>query len=126
MISVKLTYDKEIVSPICEKEGVHYNENSAAVIAKDGECTLGYCVFKIREKDILFEKIVPQNDISLADGLIRSAIFSMIPKGITEAFYSKEAEDVIKRTGFIKDPKTGQICTEKLFMTCKECKKPSL
>ena len=76
--------------------------------------------FEIRKKDILIEKIVPENDISLADGLIRSAVFSMIQRGITEAFYSEAAEEVIKKTGFVKDLKSRSVSTEKLFISCKD------
>lgn len=120
MISVKLNTDKEIIAPIYKKEGADLKENSAAVIAKDGENILGYCIFEIRKKDILIEKIVPENDIPLADGLIRSAVFSMIQRGITEAFYSEAAEEVIKKTGFVKDLKSRSVSTEKLFISCKE------
>ena len=49
MISVKLNTDKEVLLPIYKKEGAELKENSAAVIAKNGENILGYCIFEIRK-----------------------------------------------------------------------------
>ena len=66
--------------------------NSAAVVARQGEEMLGYCLFYIAPERILVEILEPQSDLYLADGILRSALHVAVTRGIHNAFYAEIAE----------------------------------
>lgn len=93
------------------------------MLAKDGEETVGFALFKMADGCITLLKLSAEEPLTLADALLRSALFYAANHGIMEArFESTVNGALIKKLGFCDDPKTGRIDITELFHSCGGCK----
>lgn len=98
--------------------------NSAAVVARQGEEMLGYCLFHIASERIVVEILEPQSDLYLADGILRSALHVAVTRGIHNAFYAGTApEKLLGSLNFIENDEEKRLNIGKLFSSCKNCEK---
>ena len=125
MITITPEKDKQAVKALFSENGISVNEYSSASSARsDGEI-LGYCLYDLYnsgERKIIIHKLYPVDDIALADGILRSALYVAAQRGITDAFYSDTAdEEVFKKLDFIKSVSEKRLSIDKLFGGC-HCK----
>ena len=72
MITLGPVLDKDKLTDIYKEKGFPINENSGCVLAKCGEEIIGYSLYDLDESKMVVFKISPENDLALADGILRS------------------------------------------------------
>lgn len=124
MITVTVPQDKNEIKELYKKSNINYTENFSAVVAKFGEELLGYCLFELTEKGITVFCLEPQDDLSLADGVLRSALHVAAERSLMDARYNDTApEEIFAKLGFIKNKDEKTLDIDKLFGGCKCCEK---
>lgn len=119
MITVSPEKDKSLVEKLFSQNGVAVGEFSSAVIAKFGDEILGYCLYDLEERKITVHKISPENDIMLADGILRSALHVAAERSVMNAYYSNSAsETLFEKLCFIKSKEEKTLDIDKLFGGC--------
>ena len=123
MISVLPCYDSQVVKELFENHNLEINDNSGCVIARSGELVLGYCLYDLTQKGITVRELEPKSDLSLADGILRSALHVAAERSAMDARYSDTApEDIFKKLDFIVSAEEKTLNINKLFGGC-NCKK---
>lgn len=122
MIEVHPVKDGQVIKSMYEKDGLTCAEVSSAVAAYcDGEI-VGSCLYDIGGGKMIIRAVHPENDIMLADGMIRSALHVGTENGVTSAFYGDTApEKLFDKLRFIKNKETKEINISKLFESCCGC-----
>ena len=100
------------------------NEFSGCVTAKDNTEILGFCLYDLTPEKIIIRHIEPLDNLSFADGILRSTLHVAAEKSIMNAFYENTVpEDFFKKLGFIKNQAEKRLDIDKLFKSCCECGK---
>ncbi len=124
MITVLPCKDKEAIKQRFLEQGLEYTENSGIVSAVCNGQELGFCLYYLDEKSICILNLEPQNDIMLADGVLRSALHVAAERSAMDARYVDTAPvELFKKLGFIKDADEHTLNIDKLFGGC-SCKLP--
>lgn len=124
MITLGPVKDKKTVENLFNLNHLKFGEHSRCVAAKCGENTAGYCLFDMTSNKMTIKLIVPEDDVMLADGILRSTLHVGTERSIMDAVYENTvSEELLKRLDFIKDPNAKTINTDKLFEGCQSCKK---
>ena len=124
MITVLPCKDKDEIKERFLKSDLEYNEKSGFVSAKSGDEELGFCLYYLDEKSICILNLEPQNDIMLADGVLRSALHVAAERSAMDARYVDTAPvELFKKLGFIKNEDEHTLDIDKLFGGC-GCKQP--
>ncbi len=119
MVTVTPEKDKNKVKEIYEKAGLAFADNSECVVARDGEETLGACLFSIEGDTVTVHGVSPADDILMADGVLRSALYVASMRFIFKARCDNdEIMPLLEKLGFIKDKETRAVDIDKLFRGC--------
>ena len=119
MIALAPLSDREEISRLFSENGLAFTESSGCVSAKCGQEVLGFCLYDLDKSGITIYKIVPENDLSLADGILRSTLHVAAERSIMNAFYSGgDIEKLCEKLGFIKDRAEKSLKINKLFEAC--------
>lgn len=114
---------EEIKSLFCENQ-LDFNGNSGCVKAVCGSEVLGFSLYDMGESSITVFKISPEDDLALADGVLRSTLHVAAQRSIMDAFYgSKSVQMLCEKLNFIKNREEKRININKLFQSCCECGK---
>ena len=116
MITVKGVYGEELAL-LYKEAKKEINEFSGAVVAKDGENSCGYCLFEIKDGKMTITEIDPSINLSMADGVLRSALHIAVCRNITDAFYSCN-EEIMEKLCFIENKQEKRLKISKLFESC--------
>lgn len=124
MIALAPISDRDEINRLFLENKLNFSEISGCVKAKcDGE-VLGFCLYDLDKNGIIIYKIVPENDLSLADGILRSTLHVAAERSIMNAFYSGEdTEKLCDSLGFIINKEEKRLNINKLFESCCSCKK---
>lgn len=124
MITLGPVKDRKTVENLFAENGLKCGKYSQCVAAKCGEITEGYCLFDMTADKMIIKLIVPEEDIMLADGILRSTLHVGAERSIMNAFYENTvSEKLLNKLGFVKDSKEKTIDTDRLFQGCQSCKK---
>lgn len=119
MISVLPCKDSQQIEALFKKHNIVTDEFSGCVIAQTGDEILGYCLYRLDSKSIKVFAVEPQNDIMLADGILRSALHVAAENFVLDAYYDDSADiDLFKKLDFIKDANEKRLNIDKLFGGC--------
>ena len=119
MITVAPVKDKDEINSYYEKVGIKPNDESGCVVAGSGEEVLGFCLYTLTVKGITVLYITPQDDLSMADGILRSALHVAASRSAMDARYEGEnTEILLSKLGFILDKRDKKIDIDKLFKGC--------
>lgn len=122
MIALAPISDKNEINRLFLENGLEFTEFSGCVKAKCGEEVLGFCLYSLDKSGIVIYKIVPENDLSLADGILRSTLHVAAERSIMNAFYSGgDIEKLCEKLGFIKDRAEKRLNINRLFESCCSC-----
>lgn len=122
MISLGPVNDIEKVKSCFLENGLEYNENSKCVAAICGDEMLGFCLFDMDNKSITVRFLKPEEDLSLADGILRSTLHVAAERSVMDARYAESvSEDMLNKIGFIKDKSEKKLDIDKLFKSCCSC-----
>lgn len=123
MISVIPCRDAKIIKSLFEKHNLKTDKHSGCVIASQNDERLGYCLYNLNEKSMTVFALEPQTDISLADGILRSALHVAAENFVLDIFYVDYAPvDLFRLLDFIKNEQEKRLNIDKLFGGC-NCKK---
>ncbi len=123
MISLIPSHDKLQIAELFDKHGRSTDDFSGCVIATEKDRVIGYSLYRLDEKSMVIYEIYPQNDIMLADGIIRSTLHVAAENFVLDAFYDQKAPiDLFKKLDFIKNEAEKRLNIDKLFGGC-GCKK---
>lgn len=123
MITVLPSDNAEEIRNMFAENGVPYSENAGLVTAKFNEEILGFCLYALDSDCITVYTLSPENDIMLADGILRSALHIAARRKILRAAYGENApEELFEKLGFVKNKKERTLDISKLFSDC-SCKK---
>lgn len=121
MIEIRPLREKNALATLYNDNNIVMNDKSIAIVAVDGQEVLGFCLFDLAES-VVVHLISPENDVSFADGLLRSALHVGVENGIMTAFYSEMAsKEIFERLRFIKNADKRELNVEKLFSSCQNC-----
>lgn len=122
MISLSEFKDGKLTEDLFAASGLKRNESSSCVVAKENGNVIGYCIFDIDNDKIVIRHISPQNDILLADGILRSTLHVAAERFVMDAFYeSGVSEELLDRLEFILDKQEKRLDMDKLFKSCCTC-----
>ena len=123
MVEVK-EFSSATAEDLYKAGGLEYNpEVSKAIAALDGENTLGTCLYDITDSSITIRFLNPSTDFTMADSMLRSALFIAANRGIMEAYFLEPVKaELIKRLGFLGNEANKTIDITNLFNPC-GCKK---
>lgn len=123
MLTVLPCRDREETKNIFQKYSVAFTENSGCVVARDRDEILGECLYELDDKSITVLRLSPQDDMMLADGILRSALHQAAERSAMDARFSADAPEVLlKNLGFIKNADERTLDIDKLFGGCCSCK----
>lgn len=123
MISVLSCHNKDIIAELFNKHNIKIDNNSGCVIASEKEKMIGYCLYSLSAKCMVVFEVQPRDDISLADGILRSALHVAAENFVLDIFYNDSAPIELFRTlNFIKNEDEKRLNIDKLFGGC-NCKK---
>lgn len=123
MIEILPERDKAVLAPLYEQNGIEMGDDRIAAVAKFGSEVLGYCLFELTKEKLTVLALVPDDDIMLADGILRSALHVGVANEVMKAYYADSApEAVFKKLGFIGEEEKS-LLVEKLFQSCGGCGK---
>ena len=124
MIVLAPISDKSEINRLFLENGLEFTEFSGCVKAKCGEEVLGFCLYDLDKNGIVIYKIIPENDLMLADGILRSTLHVAAERSIMNAFYSGgDVERLCDKLGFILDREEKRLNINKLFESCCSCQK---
>lgn len=125
MVTLSVLKDKEKTARLFSEKGIEQNENSLCLVAFDGKNDLGISLFDITKDKAIIKYIEPLNDVSLADGILRSTLHIAAERFVMNVFYDGETvpEEFFRKLGFIKDDQEKSLNMDKLFMSCGSCER---
>ena len=124
MIEVNILKDFYETKKIFEDNSIKFENNCFCMAAKDGEQTLGFCLFKYENDVVLIKELHPRNDLMMADGVLRSTFFVASNRGIEKAFYdNRDIEPMLKKLDFIDNTQYKSLKIKKIFDSCGCCNK---
>ncbi len=123
MLTVLPCKEAEEIKEIFEKYNLSVTEKSGCVVARDRDEILGECLYEFDQKSIVILRLSPQDDIMLADGILRSALHQAAERSAMDARYISDAPEALFKTlGFIKNADERTLDIDKLFGGCCSCK----
>lgn len=122
MITVLPVENPERLAALYEAAGLVQPADGGGVEAKDGEESLGYCLYRFNEEAMTVLALEPASDRLMADGVLRSALHVAVTRGIPAAYYADTAPvQLFRSLGFIKNDENRELDIGKLFSSCKNC-----
>lgn len=119
MISVLPCRDKAEIFNLFNKHNIATDDYSGCVIARTDDEVLGYCLYRLDSKTMTVYAVEPQNDIPLADGILRSALHVAAENFVLDVFYDDCAPiDLFCKLDFIKNEEEKRLNIDKLFGGC--------
>ncbi len=119
MISVLPCRDRLEIEKLFNNHGLKTDEFSGCVIANEKQKVLGYCLYSLNKKTMTVFAVEPQNDIPLADGILRSALHVAAENFVLDTFYDDCAPvELFRMLGFVKNEDEKRLNIDKLFGGC--------
>ncbi|MBR4910623.1 MAG: hypothetical protein IKZ47_04805 [Clostridia bacterium] len=119
MISVAPLTDKTEIASFYKTANLEPAESAGCVVARSGEEVLGFCLYDLYEKGITVRYITPRDDLSLADGILRSALHVAASRSAMDARYEGEENEILfSKLGFVLDKNDRKLDIDKLFRGC--------
>lgn len=123
MITVLPENNERITEAVFKEKGIPFTEDSGMVTAKSGGEILGRCLYYLSETRMTVLSLEPENDLLMADGILRSALHISAERFVMDAVYGENTDgEIFRKLGFIKDEKERTLDIDKLFGGC-SCKK---
>ncbi len=122
MLEVLVCKDENVTKELFEEAGVSLPENPLAIRAMCGDEMFGFSLFTIDENNETVLFISPEDDLRLADGILRSTLHVGTERGVTDAFYGeKVSEELLRKINFIEDSNERRLKLQNLFTDCCNC-----
>lgn len=123
MISLIPSKNEQQIADYFKKHNLVLDDFSGCVTASEGENIIGYSLYRLDKDSMTVFVIEPQDDIMLADGILRSTLHVAAENFVLNAFYNNNSPiDLFAKLGFIKDEQEKRLNIDRLFSGC-NCKK---
>lgn len=124
MISLSPISQEQKIKEFFCNVGLPFNENCGCLTAVSNDEVLGFCLYELTRDKMEILYITPENDIALADGILRSTLHIAAQRSIMNAYYGEQiSERFLKITNFIKNEQNRELDIDKLFKSCQSCQK---
>lgn len=118
MIEVLPESDRSRLEERFSSVGLTPSPESMAMVARSGGEELGFCLFDLSADKLTVRFLTPENDLALADGILRSTLHVGVNREILNADYADTAnEEIFKKLGFLTETPHA-LNVEKLFQSC--------
>ena len=122
MIKILPLISEVELKKLYNNSNIDFSSSSCAVVATEGDKRIGYCLFETADDSITIIALEPDNDLLLADGILRSALHVGVERGLDKAYYSENAPiSAFKKLSFIKNAENNELDVSKLFSSCQNC-----
>lgn len=122
MIEIKTVQSFDELKNLYASKNINFADFCMAIRAMDGNDEVGVCLFSLTNKGIYIKDIDPKDDLSLADGVLRSALHVAVFHNVNAAYYENTApEELFKRLGFVLDESEKTLNINKLFESGCSC-----
>ena len=119
MISVLPCRNRAEIENLFNRHFISPDEYSGCVIATQKDEVLGYCLYSLSSKSMTIFAVEPQDDVPLADGILRSALHVAAENFVLDVFYDDCAPfKLFKLLNFIKNEDEKRLNIDKLFGGC--------
>ncbi len=119
MLEIKIVSDFAQAAELCKQCGIADTEYKNVMAAFDGREVIGFSVFTLNETSLTLLGIVPEEDILLSDGLLRSTLHIAVSRGLENAYYADSMnEEMLDKLKFIKNREKKQLDIDRLFADC--------
>lgn len=116
MLEIKIVTDNSKLSSLCLKCGITDTERKNVLAANDGEEVIAFTVFTMDENSLTLERVYPQDDIMMTDGMVRSTMHIAATRGLETAYYTEDiSEATLSKLGLIKSKAEKTLDIEALF-----------
>lgn len=120
MLSLGVLKESDRLNKLFKENSLEINNNSGCVTAVCGDEILGYCLYDMTDKQIIIRFITPQDDLPLADGILRSTLHVAACRYVTDARYeSNDMQTFFEKLGFVISESEKTLDMDKLFRSCK-------
>lgn len=124
MIEIKVQTDEKKVCELCGKAGVLNASGYSVMAACDKDEVLAFSVFKKDKDSMTVVKIIPEDDILMFDGILRSTLHVAATNGICDVFYTDTLnEKNLEILKFIKNKEKKMLDVDRLFQDSCSCNK---
>ena len=122
MIEIKTVQSFDELKKLYERRNIEFKDFCMAIRAVDNDEELGVCLFSLTPNGIYIKDLEPKDDLSLADGVLRSALHVAAFHNVSKAYYEDTApNEIFKRLGFILDEAQKTLNINKLFESGCSC-----
>ncbi len=122
MIEIKTVQSFDELKELYKNRNIDFSDFCMAVRAMNGNDEVGVCLFSLTPKGIYIKDIDPKEDLSLADGVLRSALHVAVFHNVNNAYYESTApEDLFKKLKFVLNEKEKTLNINKLFESGCSC-----
>ncbi|MBO4693555.1 MAG: hypothetical protein J5659_04075 [Clostridia bacterium] len=119
MITISPIGNKMQIDYYFQNAGLKADYNSGCVEARLSDKVIGYCLYNLYDKGITIFRIIPENDVLLADGILRSTLYVAAQRCAMDARYEgADVEILLEKLDFILDKSNRTIDIDKLFRGC--------
>lgn len=119
MLEIKIVTDRTAVAEICAGCGIFDIERLNVMAAFDSGRVIAFTVFTMDRHSLTIERIEPQDDLPLADGMVRSTLHIAAERGLEKAYYTDSVdEEFLKRFRFVKNAQQKELDIGILFTDC--------
>ena len=124
MLTLGPLKDREYTERLFNQRNITFNEFSGCVICKNSDEIMGLCLYDLTKDKMVIRHIEPMDDLSLADGILRSTLHVAAERSIMSAFYADTvSEEFFAKLDFIKNKEEKSLNIDKLFQSCCNCGK---
>lgn len=120
MITLGPVAERETVCAVFRENGLEAGDNAGCVAAKCGEEQIGFCLYTLDQAGMTVLFLSPQDDLMLADGILRSTLHVAAERGILDAFYTDAVAPLCEKLDFIEDRAEKRLAIGKLFQSCRK------
>ncbi|MBQ7288373.1 MAG: hypothetical protein IJW78_01475 [Clostridia bacterium] len=123
MIQIQPENNALTIQALCRTANIPYRDTMTGAIMHDGDVRLGYSLFEMQDGYAVIHAMEPVDDVSLADGMLRSTIHMALQGNCFAVYYTDSApEAIFIKLGFVMNCEKKQLNTHKLFEGCSGCK----
>ena len=116
MLEIKIVTDRQRVAKLCAECGITDADRKNVLAATDGEEVIAFTVFTMDETSLTLERVVPQDDIMMTDGMVRSTLHIAVTRGLDTAYYTETvSEETLSKLQLIKSKAEKTLDIEALF-----------
>lgn len=123
MLEIKIVTDSALEKELCEKCSLEAAGERCVMAATDKGEVIAYTVFTIGSDALTLERVVPENDPLMFDGMVRSTLHVAAERGLDTAYYTDGVDETaLNRFRFVKEKEEKTLDIGILFADCC-CKK---